>query len=103
MGAEGLIPISFASKEMPRREFDELKNSVEGGVESEEFCEALLEGISYLFSLGLENKLREQVKESISLIKYGVKEVDPIKKQKNTVNVRMVSGDHVETCRWAAL
>ena len=56
-----------------------------------------------MFTLGLENKLRELVKESINLIKYGVKVVDVEKKQKNTVNIRMVSGDHIETCRWAAL
>lgn len=74
-----------------------------GGVESEDFKDELLSDISYLFSLGLENNLREYVDESISLIKYGVKVVDPTKKQKNTVNIRMVSGDHIETCRWAAL
>lgn len=56
-----------------------------------------------MFSLGLKNELREHINEAISLIKFGVKVIDPAKKQKNTVNVRMVSGDHIETCRWAAL
>lgn len=37
MGAKGMVPISFASKEMPLREFEELVKNTTGGVESEEF------------------------------------------------------------------
>jgi len=53
-----------------------LKNDSEGGLEGQQFLEDLLNDINYLFTLGLENKLRENVADSISLIKYGMKVTD---------------------------
>jgi len=39
------------------------------------------------------------------LIKYGLKKspADAKKGEKNSVNVRMISGDHAETCKYVAL
>lgn len=59
----------------------------------------------YLCSFGLSNDLRPHIEESVSLIKYGSKK-DPseLKKgDKNSVNVRMISGDHLETCIYVAM
>lgn len=53
-----------------------MKNDSEGGLEGQQFLEDLLNDINYLFTLGLENKLRENVADSISLIKYGMKVTD---------------------------
>lgn len=74
-------------------------------VESEEFKEELMTDMNYLCSFGLNNDLRMNVDEVVSLIKYGSKKSpdDAKKGDKNSVNVRMISGDHLETCIHVAL
>lgn len=68
--------------------------------ESKEFKDDFLTDMYYLCSFGLKNDLREHVEESVSLIKYGSKKdaADPKKGDKNSVNIRLISGDHLETC-----
>jgi magnesium-transporting ATPase (P-type) len=57
----------------------------------------------YVCTFGLENRLREKAVSSINLIRYGKSsgiEKDAAPEQ---VKVRMVSGDHVNTCRYIAV
>ena len=56
----------------------------------------------YLGTFGLEDPIREGVPEAIKLIRYGTNDqekIDKIKQSsnKNTVNIRMVTGDHLQT------
>lgn len=55
----------------------------------------------YVGTFGLDDPIRENVQDSIRLIKYGSSEINNIDKNtkglKNQVNIRMVTGDHLET------
>jgi len=57
----------------------------------------------YLCTFGMEDELREHVQESIKLIKYGNKDIDTTRGMKNSVNVRMVTGDHKDTAMRIAI
>ena len=48
---------------------------------------------------------RKNVDVDVSMIKYGQKKAptQDMKEEKNLVNVRMISGDHLETCIYVAL
>ena len=98
MAQDGYIPISYGYKEMKLGDLKFLMNSKD--VESEEFKEDLLTDMNYLCSFGLQNDLRAHVAEDVSLIKYGQRKspTEAKKGDKNSVNVRMISGDHLETC-----
>lgn len=55
--------------------------------------------MTYVCTFGLENKLRDNAKESINLIRFGQKNPENDPNPKSQVSVRMVSGDHIDTCR----
>jgi len=71
--------------------------------ESSGFKDALLKEMHYLCTFGMEDLLRDHVVESIKLIKYGNKDIDTTKGTKNSVNVRMVTGDHKDTAMRIAI
>jgi len=56
----------------------------------------------YLCTFGLKNEPRQDVDKHVALIKYGSKNVEN-QKEKGNVNVRMISGDHLETCKYIAI
>ena len=56
----------------------------------------------YLCTFGLKNETRQDVDKHVALIKYGSKNVEN-QKEKGNVNVRMISGDHLETCKYIAI
>lgn len=94
MAANGLVPVAYAFRDVPTAE---LKNfMLQQGQESEEFYNYLLTGMTYICTFGLENKLRENAKNSINLIRFG--KTNPDRDSQEQVKVRMVSGDHLETC-----
>ena len=55
----------------------------------------------YLATFGLEDRIRPEIDEPIALIKYG--HTDAAADTPIQVNVRLVSGDHIETCKAIAL
>lgn len=58
--------------------------------------------LHYLGTFGLADELRPEISVPISLIKYG--HTDTAVEGTNTqVNVRMISGDHIETCKRVAV
>lgn len=52
-------------------------------------------------TFGLEDRIRPEIDEPINLIKYG--HTDTAAETSTQVNVRLVSGDHLETCKAIAL
>lgn len=55
-------------------------------------------------TFGLVDELRPEINVPISLLKYGHSDKAVEAKEKDTqVNVRMISGDHIETCKYVAL
>ena len=92
-------------------------------IESEEFRNQLEHELIYLGTFGLEDPIRgvvdeeEQedredqtldelsVKDAIQLIRYGTilsEKVNRSKGAKNQVNIRMITGDHIETALYVA-
>ena len=61
----------------------------------------MLQGLTYVCTFGLENKLRDNAQKSINLIRYGTSKPEPSAAEQ--VKVRMVSGDHIDTCREVAV
>jgi len=74
MAKKGLVPVSYGYKKMTYKELS--FHMEKKDVESEEFKEDLLTDLTYLCTFGLENPLRLKVHEDVSLIKYGIKDLD---------------------------
>lgn len=55
----------------------------------------------YLGTFGLEDPLRPEINKPINLIKYG--HTDTNTETSTQANVRMISGDHLETCKNVAV
>jgi len=101
MASQGLIPVAYAFRDVPTAELRSFMQ--QQGQESEEFYNYLLSGMTYICTFGLENKLRENALNSINLIRYGKSNTENEAKPDQQVKVRMVSGDHIDTCRYIAV
>ena len=71
--------------------------------ESEEFRNALEENLIYLGTFGLEDPISKDVHKPIHLIRFGHNDDSIENRDNNQVNVRMVTGDHLETAKFVAL
>lgn len=83
-------------------DLDNLADSL--GVESSQFLEEILLDMEYIGTLGLMDELRKDAERSVQLIRYGC-EVDraELETAEDQVTVRLVSGDHHETCKKIAI
>ena len=98
----GLKVISFAFKDMSLVALNTMMH--ENNIESKEFREGIEHGLVYLCTFGLEDPLRESILETCQIIKYGHYEKDINESNKAaTVNIKMVTGDHIETAKKVAL
>lgn len=100
MAAEGLKVLSFAYKDIAVAELGDIMEQF--NPESDEFRQKLESDLIYLCTFGLDDPLREGVKESIEAIKYvpddvGEDEEESGKPSQKHVNVYMVTGDHKKT------
>lgn len=59
----------------------------------------------YIGTFGLEDPLRENIDQNVDLIKYGqiIEATDDRSNYQSKVQVRMISGDHIDTCKQTAL
>lgn len=99
-GTHMLKVISYAYKEVELKVLNELMHQFP--LESDEFREALESDLIYLATFGLLDPLRDNIVDGIQLIRYGRTVQDPAEAE-NQVNVRLVSGDHLETSREVAI
>jgi magnesium-transporting ATPase (P-type) len=74
MASIGLKPLSYAYKSFPKYELEQLMEKC--NVESDDFLNELLCDLVYLGTFGLKDEMREDVAESIRLIRHGNKDVD---------------------------
>ena len=95
--------LSFAFKEISLQSFNQLMHSY--NVESAEFRQELETDLVYLTTIGLEDPLIHDVKKAVQLIRFGkvLEEDDEFDFDKDDVNVRMITGDHIETARAVAV
>jgi len=105
MAAAGLKVISYAFKDVAVEDLARTKNAYHD--ESDEFRNEIESNLTYLCTFGLEDPLREGVRDSITAIRCASSDVPDAgsegKKIKKDVNVRMVTGDHLETAKWVAV
>jgi magnesium-transporting ATPase (P-type) len=69
MAKKGLKVLSYGFKEVPAAEFETWRQQWDE--ESAEYREALESDLIYLATFGLDDPLRQDIKESIQMIKYG--------------------------------
>lgn len=104
MAREGLKTLSYAYKDITIDDLRMLMGQYDP--ESYEFRTQIEQDLTYLCSFGLEDPLRPEVTNSIQLIRYGAvlgDKVDRSKGAKNQVNIRMISGDHIDTALYVAV
>lgn len=99
MASQGFKPFTYAFKEISVEDLNVLTSK--HNVEQEEFRNELETDFIYLGTFGLSDPLRENIRQSIQYIKYGQEEENSF--DGNQVNIRMVSGDHIECAKYVAL
>lgn len=97
MAAIGLKVISYAFKDMPLKKLNEMMHSY--SLESPEFRSEIESNLIYLCTFGLDDPLRESIQETVTMIKFG----DTTGTGSSTVNIKMVTGDHIETARYVGI
>lgn len=103
MACNELKTISFAYKQIPRDDLEMLMKSYD--VESDEFRNEIEADLVYVCTFGLTDEVRDDVKDQVELLRYGRVgiDVEDLKDSKNQVNIRLVSGDHFDTCKQVAI
>lgn len=101
MAQEGLKVLTYAFKEMPREDYEAV--AAEHNMESDEFRAELEKDLVYIATFGLKDNLRDDILRQVHLIKNGVINEEEVETKQAQVQVRMVSGDHIETCKSVAL
>jgi len=57
----------------------------------------------YLGTFGMEDRIRDKIDVPIHLIRYGFNDGENAESREvNQVNVRMITGDHIETAKYVA-
>lgn len=106
---EPLKVLTIAFKEMELAEFNGLMQKYNHDVEDEGFRDEIERELIYIATFGLSDPIREKAMINVEMIKYGF-ELGTLQNIDNEaeielpqeVNVRMLSGDHIETCRLVA-
>ena len=100
MAQDGLKCISYAFKEIQMSDLEQLTSTYD--VESEEFRNELENDLIYLATFGMDDPLRPDIEESIQFIRHGSADAAE-SSGGNQVNIRMVTGDHIDTAKAVAL
>lgn len=109
MAATPLKVLSYAQKDVGLDEFNQLCNQCD--VEDPNFRKELERELTYIGTFGLENPEIHNIKNTVDLIKWGraleEHDDDPDKEviidEKPQVEIRMISGDHIDTCKKVAV
>ena len=99
MAAHGMKTLTYAFKEISVDDLNQLTSHY--NVEQEEFRNELENDLIYLGTFGMDDPLRTDIDQSIKYIRYGSLESD--ENEGNQVNIRMVSGDHIDSAKIVAL
>ena len=99
MAHDGLKVISYAFKDMPRSDFEAMKHSY--NLESKEFRAEMEHDLTYLCTFGLVDPIREDIQLTVNAIRSA--DGGPEGSSSSQVNIKMVTGDHIETARWVGI
>lgn len=107
MAAEGLKVLSYGYKDLRLSDYEHMivNNEYDNWIEHPD-CRASFESnLVYVATFGMEDPIRDSVRKTIDLIRYGFHienhQMDP--KDAFQVNLRMMTGDHIETARKVAI
>ena len=70
--------------------------------ESPQFRDELECNLSYLVTFGLKDPIVDDIQETVQLIRYGHAKTMADSSDNSQVNIRMVTGDHVDTAKSVA-
>ena len=101
IAGKGHKPLSYAFKEVDKAHLQDLMEAAGDKDEDEGYRKEFESNLFYLGTFGLEDPLRSEIHTPINLIKYG--HTDDTAETSTQVNVRMISGDHLETCKSVAV
>ena len=96
MASEGHKVLSFAYKDMTEDELNQLREDIPDD-ESQEFREELEKELTYAFTVGMEDPIREEVKDAIENF------MRPANKRDKVLNIKILTGDHIETAKKVAV
>jgi magnesium-transporting ATPase (P-type) len=99
MAHEGLKVISYAFKDMSLSDFEQMKHSY--NMESKEFRAEMEHDLTYLCTFGLVDPIREDIQLTVNAIRSA--DGPSGEKGNSQVNIKMVTGDHIETARWVGI
>lgn len=98
MAQRGQKPLSYAFKDLDKTEFQKLIQAGANDKDEEAGYRALFENeLCYLGTFGLKDELRQEVNIPITLLRFG--HTEPKSDSPGQVNIRMISGDHLDTCK----
>jgi len=86
---------------MSMQDLNAIMNSV--SQESEEFRLELESNLTYIATFALHDPIIKDVDKAVQLIRYGHASTLSDSSDNNQVNIRMVTGDHIDTAKFVAL
>lgn len=90
--------MSYAFKDLDKSEFQKLITAGANEKDEDSGYRALFENeLCYLGTFGLKDELRQEVNVPITLLRFG--HTEPNSESSGQVNIRMISGDHLDTCK----
>lgn len=101
IAAVGHKPITYAFKEIEKEKLTEIMQAYSNREEEDEYRHEFETGLFYLGTFGLDDPVRTDIEVPINLIKYG--HTDAGVETTTQVNVRLITGDHLETAKTIAL
>jgi len=101
MAGNGHKPISFAFKEMSMQDLNRIMQQM--SQESQEFRIELECNLTYLSTFALDDPIVDDIQETVQLIRYGHAKTLADSSDSNQVNIRMVTGDHIDTAKWVGV
>jgi len=101
IAAAGHKPITYAFKEIEKDKLTEIMQAYSNREEEDEYRHEFEAGLFYLGTFGLADPVRSDIDKPVSLIKYG--HTDAGLDSAPQVNVRMITGDHLETAKAVAV
>lgn len=102
MAAKRQKPLSYAFKMVNNAELSQVLSKVDE--DSLEYRNIFESQLIYLGTFGIEDELRDNIKENVNLIQYGHKEGKPADYDgTDLIEIKMVTGDHLNTAASVAV
>jgi len=72
-------------------------------MESADFRTEIEHGLTYLCTFGLVDPIREDIQLTVNAIRSADSDPSAEGSGSSQVNIKMVTGDHIETARWVGI